>query len=207
MCSYAHLTRSLSRSHTFSTSIIAPLTRPPTTYAINYSQPHSYSTASHHQTQSLTMHLPSSQRICHDWMVVQGNVHYARDRAHFTTYRPVTAHLKNNIFNPMDELEVAGIGTVEIPVVRSLDNPFDTHTIVLENVLHIPEAVCNGFNPLLFGSSMSCTETAWMGADREGLTLISLPRILMPAARRAVFRGICEHWHEQDQRVIKVGWL
>ncbi|CAK41358.1 hypothetical protein AnigIFM59636_001530 [Aspergillus niger] len=113
------------------------------------------------------MHLPSSQRICHDWMVVQGNVHYARDRAHFTTYRPVTAHLKNNIFNPMDELEVAGIGTVEIPVVRSLDNPFDTHTIVLENVLHIPEAVCNGFNPLLFGSSMSCTETAWMGADRE----------------------------------------
>ncbi|KAI3029130.1 hypothetical protein CBS147347_3464 [Aspergillus niger] len=153
MCSYAHLTRSLSRSHTFSTSIIAPLTRPPTTYAINYSQPHSYSTASHHQTQSLTMHLPSSQRICHDWMVVQGNVHYARDRAHFTTYRPVTAHLKNNIFNPMDELEVAGIGTVEIPVVRSLDNPFDTHTIVLENVLHIPEAVCNGFNPLLFGSN------------------------------------------------------
>ncbi|GKZ24339.1 hypothetical protein AbraCBS73388_011147 [Aspergillus brasiliensis] len=86
------------------------------------------------------MHLPSSQRICHDWMVVQGNVHYARDRAHFTTYRPVTAHLKNNIFNPTDELEVAGIGTVEIPVVRSLDNPFDTHTIVLENVLHIPEA-------------------------------------------------------------------
>ncbi|XRM43947.1 hypothetical protein ABZX51_007103 [Aspergillus tubingensis] len=122
------------------------------------------------------MHIPSSQRICHDWMVVQGNVHYARDRAHFTTYRPVTAHLKNNIFNPMDELEVAGIGTVEIPVVRSLDNPFDTHTIVLENVLHIPEAVCNGFNPLLFGSSMSCTETAWMGADREGrLMWVAMP--------------------------------
>ncbi|KAI3052337.1 hypothetical protein CBS147352_4684 [Aspergillus niger] len=56
MCSYAlkHLTRSLSRSHTFFTSIIAPLTRPPTTYAINYSQPHSYSTASHHQTQFLS---------------------------------------------------------------------------------------------------------------------------------------------------------
>ncbi|KAI2969096.1 hypothetical protein CBS147323_4074 [Aspergillus niger] len=191
MCSYAHLTRSLSRSHTFSTSIIAPLTRPPTTYAINYSQPHSYSTASHHQTQSLTMHLPSSQRICHDWMVVQGNVHYARDRAHFTTYRPVTAHLKNNIFNPMDELEVAGIGTVEIPVVRSLDNPFDTHTIVLENVLHIPEAVCNGFNPLLFGSTLRMGHA--LRTPRLGLTLISLPRILMPAARRAVFRGICEH--------------
>ncbi|KAI2823874.1 hypothetical protein CBS115989_1107 [Aspergillus niger] len=190
MCSYAHLTRSLSRSHTFSTSIIAPLTRPPTTYAINYSQPHSYSTASHHQTQSLTMHLPSSQRICHDWMVVQGNVHYARDRAHFTTYRPVTAHLKNNIFNPMDELEVAGIGTVEIPVVRSLDNPFDTHTIVLENVLHIPEAILEW--PIgRFVAALRMGHA--LRTPRLGLTLISLPRILMPAARRAVFRGICEH--------------
>ncbi|PYI02959.1 hypothetical protein BO78DRAFT_375932 [Aspergillus sclerotiicarbonarius CBS 121057] len=113
-------------------------------------------------------YLPSSQRLCHDWMIVQGNVHYARDRAHFTSYRPVTLRLKNNIFNPTEELQVAGIGTVQIPAVRSLDNPFDTHTLTLDNVLHIPEAVCNGFNPLLYGSSMSCSETAWTGADRDG---------------------------------------
>ncbi|KAI3002264.1 hypothetical protein CBS147346_6098 [Aspergillus niger] len=176
MCSYAlkHLTRSLSRSHTFSTSIIAPLTRPPTTYAINYSQPHSYSTASHHQTQSLSSINPRQN----DHPPAQPpdlppQTHQGDAPPVVATHLPRLdgrarqRALRNNIFNPMDELEVAGIGTVEIPVVRSLDNPFDTHTIVLENVLHIPEAVCNGFNPLLFGSSMSCTETAWMGADRE----------------------------------------
>ncbi|RAH48850.1 uncharacterized protein BO95DRAFT_439962 [Aspergillus brunneoviolaceus CBS 621.78] len=129
---------------------------------------------------------PTAHRLCYDWMIVQGNCHYARDRAAFTSYRPVTTvRLQTNIFNPMEELEVAGVGTVEIPVMRSLTdptnpnhNPFDntqsntnTHTLVLENVLHIPEAVCNGFNPLLYGSSMSCTAESWTGADRAGTPL------------------------------------
>ncbi|PYH86823.1 hypothetical protein BO82DRAFT_388413 [Aspergillus uvarum CBS 121591] len=125
---------------------------------------------------------PTAHRICYDWMIVQGNCHYARDRAAFTSYRPVTTvRLQTNIFNPMEELEVAGVGTVEIPVARSLapsssdHNPFapdnNTHTLVLENVLHIPEAVCNGFNPLLYGSSMSCTAESWTGADRAGTPL------------------------------------
>ncbi|PYH43669.1 uncharacterized protein BP01DRAFT_344352 [Aspergillus saccharolyticus JOP 1030-1] len=119
---------------------------------------------------------PSAHSLCYDWMVVSGNCHYARDRAVFTHYRPVSVRLKHNIFNPMDELEVAGVGTVELPVVRSLDNPFATHVLVLENVLHIPEAVCNGFNPLLYGSSMSCTAEAWTGADRAGTPLwVAMP--------------------------------
>ncbi|PYI25132.1 hypothetical protein BP00DRAFT_410219 [Aspergillus indologenus CBS 114.80] len=123
---------------------------------------------------------PTAHRVCYDWMIVQGNCHYARDRAAFTSYRPVTTvRLQTNIFNPMEELEVAGVGTVELPVARSLapSNPFanhdhpNTHTLVLENVLHIPEAVCNGFNPLLYGSSMSCTAERWTGADRAGTPL------------------------------------
>ncbi|KAB8068204.1 hypothetical protein BDV29DRAFT_184937 [Aspergillus leporis] len=120
--------------------------------------------------------LHSANRICYDWMVVSGNCHYARDRAVFTSYRPVDLRLKNNIFNPHDELHVAGVGTVHLSVCKSLRDRTTPHTIVLEDVLHIPEAVCNGFNPLLFGSSMSCNADYWEGADRSGQPVwFSLP--------------------------------
>ncbi|KAE8151671.1 hypothetical protein BDV25DRAFT_88586 [Aspergillus avenaceus] len=111
--------------------------------------------------------LHSATRICYDWMVISGNCHYARDRAVFASYRPVELRLKNNVFNPHDELLVAGIGTVHLTVCRSPQDP-TPHIITLEDVLHIPEAVCNGFNPLLFGSSMSCNADHWEGADRAG---------------------------------------
>ncbi|KAB8227197.1 hypothetical protein BDV23DRAFT_30425 [Aspergillus alliaceus] len=116
-----------------------------------------------------------AHRICYDWMVVSGNCHYARDRAVFTTYRSVDLRLKNNIFNPHDELHVAGVGTVHLTVCKSPRDP-TPHVIVLQDVLHIPEAVCNGFNPLLFGSSMSCNADYWEGADRSGQPVwFSLP--------------------------------
>ncbi|KKK27113.1 hypothetical protein ARAM_006495 [Aspergillus rambellii] len=108
-----------------------------------------------------------SQRICYDWMVVSGNCHYARDAASFSTYRPAHATLQHNVFNPQDELQVAGIGTVHVTVTRGRNDP-TAHVLVLEGVLHIPEAVCNGFNPLLVGSSMSCHQALWEGADATG---------------------------------------
>ncbi|GIC88865.1 uncharacterized protein Aud_005266 [Aspergillus udagawae] len=113
----------------------------------------------------------AASRICYDWMIVSGNCHYARDRASFTHYRAIPRRtcIKNNIFNPQDELEVAGVGTVELRVCRTVrDGGASSHVIVLEDVLHIPEAVCNGFNPLLYGSSMSCNMEYWEGADRHG---------------------------------------
>ncbi|RHZ56253.1 uncharacterized protein CDV56_101355 [Aspergillus thermomutatus] len=110
-----------------------------------------------------------TRRICYDWMIVSGNCHYARDRASFTHYRPVQQRIKNNVFSPQEELEVAGVGTVELRVCRTVrDGGASSHVIVLEDVLHIPEAVCNGFNPLLYGSSMSCNMEYWEGADRRG---------------------------------------
>ncbi|KAL4913084.1 hypothetical protein BDW62DRAFT_205888 [Aspergillus aurantiobrunneus] len=109
---------------------------------------------------------PSAQ-ICRDWMIVSGNCHYARDKASFTTYTPATATVKSNIFNPYDEIHVAGCGTVHLPVPRAPNDP-STHVLVLDGVLHIPEAICNGFNPLLVGSSMSCLRDYWEGADRCG---------------------------------------
>lgn len=109
----------------------------------------------------------SIARQCFDWMVISGNCHYARDQASFATYRPVARQIKNNIFNPYDELHVAGVGTVELDVCKS-PHDLSSHTIVLENVLHIPEAICNGFNPLLYGSSMSCNQDYWDGGDTSG---------------------------------------
>lgn len=110
---------------------------------------------------------PRMRRQCFDWMVISGNCHYARDQASFTTYRPVTRQIKNNIFNPYDELHVAGVGTVHLSVCKS-PHDLSAHTITLENVLHIPEAVCNGFNPLLYGSGMSCHQEYWEGGDTSG---------------------------------------
>ncbi|KAL4875423.1 hypothetical protein BJY04DRAFT_224088 [Aspergillus karnatakaensis] len=109
-----------------------------------------------------------SRCICRDWMIVSGNVHYARDKASFTTYTPLNVLLKNNIFNPFDEMQVAGVGRVELLVPAAADDATTLNTLVLEDVLHIPEAVCNGFNPLLVGSSMSCGLGCWEGRDRGG---------------------------------------
>ncbi|KAA8643487.1 hypothetical protein EYZ11_011897 [Aspergillus tanneri] len=108
--------------------------------------------------------------ICYDWMVVSGNCHYARDRAAFQTYRTTSQklQLRNNIFNPHEELHVAGVGTVQLTVCRRPGGAGDTRVIELKEVLHIPEAICNGFNPLLVGSSMSCHAEYWEGADGQG---------------------------------------
>lgn len=108
-----------------------------------------------------------SASICRDWMIVSGNCHYARDKASFATYAPVHTLVKSNTFNPHDEKLVAGVGNVHLPVRRGPNDP-GTHVLVLEGVLHIPEAICNGFNPLLVGSSMSCHRDYWEGADARG---------------------------------------
>lgn len=42
-------------------------------------------------------------------------------------------------------MRVLGIGTVNLQVVRGPEDT-RTNTLVLENVLHIPEAICNGIS-------------------------------------------------------------
>lgn len=139
-----------------------------------------------------TQHSSFYRRPCLDWMVVSGNCHYARDRSSFCTYRPIILGpkpcitIRNNVFNPQEELQVAGVGTVELRVASRLrlnrdctvdhtisgGNSSPTNVIVLQDVLHIPDAVCNGFNPLLLGNcSMSCHADYWEGADHLGRPL------------------------------------
>lgn len=39
------------------------------------------------------------------------------------------------------------------------------HTILLENVLHVLDAICNRFSPLVFGGGMSFNEDIWVGGN------------------------------------------
>lgn len=76
-------------------------------------------------------------RRCYDWIVVSGDCHYAKNHASFKTYRPI-------IGGTAQGAQVAGIGTVELEVKRSPEGQ-ETNMLVLEDVLHIPTAKCNGF--------------------------------------------------------------
>ncbi|PKY01980.1 hypothetical protein P168DRAFT_333267 [Aspergillus campestris IBT 28561] len=144
----------------------------------SYPDPHTHNPST--TTTALQTEAPTEKRTrtttttkppTKDWMVVQGNTHYARDYTTFLpqTYRRTTQTLSNNIFDPSSELHVAGLGTVRV-AVQTGPAPTDTNVLELHDVLHIPDAVCNGFNPLLYGSSMSCYEGFWEGRvpGREG---------------------------------------
>ncbi|KAF2230787.1 hypothetical protein EV356DRAFT_508262 [Viridothelium virens] len=81
----------------------------------------------------------SPDRRCYDWMIVGGFCSYARDRNWFSDYQPIDQIIG-------DGMRVKGIGTVRIKVKRSPESD-ETRTLVLNPVLHLPTAKCNGFKP------------------------------------------------------------
>jgi hypothetical protein len=85
------------------------------------------------------------QRRCWDWMCVSGSAHYARNRSSFKEYRRVGRSVSNSVFTGAGETFVAGVGTVELKVRSSPAEGAPTRTLVLEDVLHVPSAICNGF--------------------------------------------------------------
>ncbi|KAL2797806.1 hypothetical protein BJX66DRAFT_297274 [Aspergillus keveii] len=112
---------------------------------------------------------PAPKRRCYDWMVVSGNTHYAKNRSSFTTYRRVRRSIPGSITG---ETFVAGIGTVELKVRTRRDDPESPDgTLVLENVLHIPSAICNGMALELwaadFGASTDNSREGWDAWDRQ----------------------------------------
>jgi hypothetical protein len=98
-------------------------------------------------------------RRCWDWMIVSGN-NYARNRSSFKTYRRVKGTAGG--------AKVIGIGTVELQVRRSPTSK-ETGTLVLEDVLHIPRAICNGVNLVQYKDwSTSFGDGSAWGHDRNG---------------------------------------
>jgi hypothetical protein len=117
--------------------------------------------------------IQSQQDRCWDWMIVSGTSHYARDRSAFKTYRHVGKAVKNTIAPELD-LFVAGIGTVELGVRTGDEEGSPDGVLVLENVLHVPNAICNGFSWVVYdgmhgGFTHIGLETR--GFDRDGRPL------------------------------------
>jgi len=69
-------------------------------------------------------------------IIVGGDYHYAKNRSSFKEYHRIKAKVGLT--------RVIGIGKIELLVERKDGTPY---TLVLEDVLHTPSAICNGFNP------------------------------------------------------------
>ncbi|KAL4881215.1 hypothetical protein BJY04DRAFT_218392 [Aspergillus karnatakaensis] len=79
----------------------------------------------------------SSSKKNHTWLLTPGNSHFAKNRSSFSTYHRAPTRISGT--------KCLGVGTVELTVRRGPDDTDNRpNKIVLENVLHIPGARCNG---------------------------------------------------------------
>ncbi|KAB8068244.1 hypothetical protein BDV29DRAFT_184889 [Aspergillus leporis] len=109
-------------------------------------------------------------RRCWDWMIVSGHCHYARNRSSFVTYRRVGRHISDSMMGGSKTF-VAGVGTVELKVRPSKKQGLPTRTLVLDNVLHIPSAISNGFCWAIYhfahGGEMACSREGFSATDGQ----------------------------------------
>ena len=123
-------------------------------------QPSSYY-YTHNHRRAMSYGVPTKKpkkKQCHDWIFsTASNVHIAIDRASFKTY----TSLKSYVLTVSDQRQVAvrGIGTAEIKLKREPGGR-DNHTVILENVLHVPDWLCNVFSDTYFMPA-SKYEHAW----------------------------------------------
>jgi hypothetical protein len=82
------------------------------------------------------------RRRCYDWIVTTGSCHYAKNRSSFQTYERLPVNVT------VGGQRVIGKGTVQLKVRCSPARHSATRVITLEDVLHIPDAICNGFAPM-----------------------------------------------------------
>ncbi|KAH7082182.1 hypothetical protein FB567DRAFT_605414 [Paraphoma chrysanthemicola] len=83
-----------------------------------------------------------NEELCPDWILLSySNMHVAKHKAWFKTYTPWTSTL-SSIFGNHPELEVFGIGTVDLTTKLNMDASA-TATVTLTNVLHVPDFPCN----------------------------------------------------------------
>ncbi|KAA8649626.1 hypothetical protein EYZ11_002658 [Aspergillus tanneri] len=114
------------------------------------------------------------RRRCWDWMIVSGTCHYAKNRSSFKEYRRVGQKVPNGLFKDGPETYIAGVGTVELNVRTNPKKGSRTRTLVLENVLHVPDAICNGFCFAKYHAThggMASLDSVWKGTDKQGSPL------------------------------------
>ncbi|OAG45167.1 hypothetical protein AYO21_00515 [Fonsecaea monophora] len=117
---------------------------PPTIHPSSYYQPRSHRRA----TSYVVSAKKTKKKQCYDWIFsTASNVHIAIDRASFKTY----VSFKSYVLAVSDrrQVPVRGIGTVELKLRREPGSR-ENHTIVLENVLHVPDWLCNVVSDIYF---------------------------------------------------------
>lgn len=96
---------------------------------------------------------------CNDWIFSSAtNVHVAVDKSAFKTFTPLDSYVLT--VSSSDSVPVRGIGSVNLKVrCRPSSNQF--RDITLENVLYVPNWVCNIFSDIYFNSSNLQFEHKW----------------------------------------------
>ncbi|PYI36485.1 hypothetical protein BP00DRAFT_441634 [Aspergillus indologenus CBS 114.80] len=113
-----------------------PQSQPPSTTPHKIQKPKPTRRARNHHQQTPTAR-------CWDWLLLPAgsNTHVAKNRASFATYRRAPCRIANQ--------RVLGVGTVQLRVRRAPDDARTT-TLVLRDVLHMPQARWNGISVAKF---------------------------------------------------------
>lgn len=101
------------------------------------------------------------RRRCWDWIVSSGNVHYAKNRSSFKSYR----HISLEVQTSNGIIRIIGVGRVELKA--KLPESDEISELVLKNVLHVPDALCNGFSPSRLKSSYFERGNNVIGGDKD----------------------------------------
>jgi hypothetical protein len=102
------------------------------------------------------------RRRCWDWIMTSGTFHYAKNRSSFKSYR----HISLVVQTLYGAVRIIGIGKVALTV--KLPDSDEISELVLRNVLHIPDALCNGFSPQLLGGSWAENGQNLVGSNKKG---------------------------------------
>ena len=106
------------------------------------------------------------QKCFWDWMLHQGNVHYACNSSAFTTYTKLTSSHSERL--GLGAYGAVGIGTVSLAAPRGYGAP-DVCTIRLYDVLHIPSMPCDGISiPRLTWAGTEVLEGRWRTVVTHG---------------------------------------
>lgn len=88
------------------------------------------------------------KKQCYDWIFSSAsNIHVAVDRGAFKTYVSFKSYVLTVAGGR--QIPVQGMGTVEIKIRRAPGSR-ETHPICLENVLHVPDWLCNVISDIHF---------------------------------------------------------
>lgn len=110
------------------------------------------------------------EQRCYDWIVQTKGVHYSRNKAWFSTYSPVNIQLENGLW-----CQGVGLVHLDVRIQQSPGGEGGFRTVVLNDVLHLPKAVCNGFSLAVSSNYVAC-EAGLKDSNRGSVLLLDALR-------------------------------